>query len=65
MTTKQFNESVTDSIKNLVNKAKVPTSFSEWLEQNGDSIRLDDLGGNWTPDRVQANHDHYNEGHPF
>jgi hypothetical protein len=34
----------------------IPTSFSEWLEQNGDSI---DIGGNWTPDRIQSNKDRY------
>ena len=34
----------------------IPTSFSEWLEQNGDSI---DIGGNWIPDRIQANEDRY------
>ncbi len=78
MTDKQFNESVTDSIKNLVNKAKqsdnwedltesdqdkwmtlnahLTTSFSQWLERNGDSI---DIGGNWTPDKVAANHERY------
>ncbi len=40
MTTKQFNESVTDSIKNLVNKAKVPDNFSDWLKSNSDSIEM-------------------------
>jgi hypothetical protein len=34
----------------------IPTSFSEWLEQNGDSI---DIGGNTIPDRIQANEDQY------
>ncbi len=41
-------------------KAKLPTSFSDWLEQNGD-----DIGGNWTPDRCEANHDIYKNGNPF
>ncbi len=54
MTTKQFNESVTDSIKNLVNKAEMPDSFEDWLKSNND-----DIGGNWTPDRVAANHERY------
>jgi hypothetical protein len=45
------------------NKANHPTSFSDWLEQNGDSIG--DIGGNWTPDRQQANHDIYKNGNPF
>ncbi len=39
----------------------LPTSFSDWLAINKDSI---DLGGNWTPDKVQANHDQYDE-RPF
>ena len=34
----------------------IPTSFSEWLEQNNDSI---DIGGNTIPDRIQANQDRY------
>ncbi len=38
MTTKQFNESVTDSIRNLVNK--VPDSFEDWLKFNSDSIEM-------------------------
>ncbi len=44
MTNKAFNDSVTDSIQNLValtNKAE-PTSFSQWLEQNNDSIECCD-----------------------
>ena len=32
----------------------IPTSFSEWLEQNND-----DIGGNWIPDRVESNEDQY------
>ncbi len=68
MTTKQFNDSVTDSIKNLVNKAKqgaIPDSFEDWLKSNGD-----DIGGNEIPDRVAANHERYTqqgekERHPF
>jgi len=39
-----------------------PTSFSQWLEQSGDSI---DIGGNVLPDRVKANHDIYKNGNPF
>ncbi len=71
MSTDQFNKSVTDSIKNLVahNKAqqgKLPTSFSEWLEQNGDSIEIgEDHGGNVILDRIAANHDIYKNGNPF
>ncbi len=62
MTTKQFNQSVTDSIKNLVNKTNQkqltwPDNFSDWLKSNGDSI--EDHGGNVVPDRVQANHERY------
>ncbi len=40
-----------------------PTSFSEYLERNGDSI--EDIGGNVVPDRVQANNDIYKNGNPF
>jgi len=47
------------------NKAKLPTSFSDWLEQSGDSIEIDDKGGNFTPDRIEANHDIYKNGNPF
>ncbi len=48
-----------DAITATINKAQqgeIPTSFSEWLDSNRDSI---DIGGNWTPDRQQANHDQY------
>ncbi len=39
----------------------LPTSFEDWLKSNSD-----DIGGNWTPDKLQANHDQYdNERHPF
>jgi hypothetical protein len=65
MTTDQFNKSVTDSIQNLVamnNKAE-PTSFSQWLEQNGDSIECCE---NCTEiDQRIANHDIYKNGNPF
>ncbi len=37
---------------------RLPTSFSDWLASNNDSI---DIGGNWTPDRIQANHDQYKQ----
>jgi hypothetical protein len=41
----------------------VPASFEDWLKDNKDTI---DIGGNVIPDRVQANHDRYNnERHPF
>ncbi len=41
----------------------LPTSFSEWVESNNDSI---DIGGNEIPDRIKANHDQYdNTKHPF
>ncbi len=38
MTTRQFNESVNADIRRMTNKAKLPTSFSEWLASNNDSI---------------------------
>ena len=43
---------------NTADPKPIPTSFSEWLEQNGDSI---DRGGNWIPDRVEANEDQYGD----
>jgi hypothetical protein len=43
---------------NKADPKPIPTSFSEWLEQNRDSI---DIGGNWTPDRIQANQDQYRD----
>jgi hypothetical protein len=36
-----------------------PDNFSDWLKSNND-----DIGGNWMPDRVQANLDRYDK-HPF
>ncbi len=35
-----------------------PESFSDWLASNNDSI---DIGGNWTPDRVEANKAQYDK----
>ncbi len=55
MTTRQFNESVNAEIRRMTAQQGEPTSFSEWLERNNDSI--DDIGGNVVPDRVKANED--------
>ncbi len=47
----------------VCNAGAMPEDFTAWLKANGDSI---DIGGNWTPDKVQANHDQYdNTKHPF
>jgi hypothetical protein len=79
MTTKQWDQSVTDSIKNMVTHNTPqgnddwieiagslqgePTSFSAWLEQNGDSIECCE---NCTEiDQRIANHDIYKNGNPF
>ncbi len=58
MTVKTFNESVNADIRRMTNKAKLPTSFSDWLASNGDSI---DIGGNEIPDRVQSNYQFWDE----
>ncbi len=74
MTTQEFNESVNRDIQYMMNKAKpyaiqvcnagaMPEDFTAWLKSNGDAI---DIGGNWTPDKLQANHEQYdNDKHPF
>ncbi len=47
----------------VCNAGAMPEDFDSWLKSNGDAI---DIGGNWTPDKLQANHDQYdNERHPF
>jgi hypothetical protein len=74
MTTRQFQKSVNEDIKRLIkqgetkpyalqvcNAGKMPEDFDSWLKANGDSI---DIGGNWTPNRVEANKDVYEKG-PF
>ncbi len=44
----------------------LPSSFGDWLKANGDSVEISDQGGNFTADKIQANHDRYdNERHPF
>ncbi len=59
MTNEQFQKSVNEDIKRLIqqgektNKA-IPDSFEDWLKSNND-----DIGGNEIPDRVQANHERY------
>ncbi len=76
MTTQQFNESVNAEIRRLMqqgetkpyalqvcNAGAMPESFEDWIKATGDCI---DIGGNWTPDKLQSNHDQYdNERHPF
>ncbi len=38
MTTQKFNESVNADIRRMTAQQGEPTSFSQWLEQNQDSI---------------------------
>jgi hypothetical protein len=58
MTKETFDKLVNDDIRAMM-KRQVPESFEDWLKSTGD-----DIGGNWTPDRVQANLDRYDK-HPF
>ncbi len=45
----------------VCNAGAMPESFEDWLKSNSD-----DIGGNWTPDRIISNHDQYdNERHHF
>ncbi len=38
----------------------LPNDYQDWIKQG------DDHGGNWTPDKCEANYDRYDkEGHPF
>ena len=61
MTHEQFERSVILEIRAMMKRNVVPESFEAWL--GSDSI---DIGGNQMPDRVQSNHDQYdNERHPF
>ena len=45
----------------VCNAGKMPEDFDSWLKQNGDSIPIEDYGGNVTPDRIAANNDIYPE----
>ncbi len=49
MSTDQFNQSVNAEIKRLIQQGEATQvcSAGEWPE---------DMGGNWTPDRIAANH---------
>ncbi len=48
----------------VCNAGKMPEDFDSWLKANGDSIPIEDYGGNVRPDRIAANLDQYNE-RPF
>ncbi len=43
----------------------LPSSFGDWLKANGDSIEINDQGGNFTAHKIEANHDRYNNERPF
>ncbi len=71
MTTKQFNQSVNADIRRITAVQvcnagdwpdHLPESFEDWLKQGNDAIDDpggNDLGGNWTPDKYNANLDRY------
>ena len=67
MTKQTFDKLVNEDIKRLIQQGEIqavqvcnggdwPESFEDWLKSNND-----DIGGNWTPDRVQANHQRYDQ----
>ncbi len=48
----------------VCNAGAMPEDFSAWLKANGDSIPIEDYGGNIVPSRIQSNLDRYDE-RPF